>query len=271
METTNVIKKPTITDSDLQTLENANIIPKGTPPEQVAIFAKICNEKNLSPFTKQIYLLPFKAKETVSGKETWTTHYATITGIDGYRAIAERTGGYAGNDNYIYDEGITEYACRAAGKAQPITATATVYKLIGGQRVPYSATAAWSSYCPADNKAFNWKKMPFFMLGKCAEALALRKAFPEALGGLHAEEESAAFEILPKEGEKVIVVEDITKSEMIFAKWRKEIDLLQTSSEIKINSKPFIEKAIAEGLIGQHVAELQQYVNDVYKIRKAKP
>jgi hypothetical protein len=63
-----------------------------------------------------------------------------------------------------------------------------VYRLTQGQRFAYTATARWSEYKP-DQNDFMWRKMPHTMLGKCAEALALRKGFPRQLAGLYAKEE----------------------------------------------------------------------------------
>jgi hypothetical protein len=66
-------------------------------------------------------------------------------------------------------------------------ARVTVYRLVQGQRGAFSATARWTEYKPDED--FMWKKMPHVMLAKCAEALALRKAFPKQLAGLYVKEE----------------------------------------------------------------------------------
>lgn len=256
-----------ITDDDLKTLEQAGIIPKNTPVEQVAVFAKICKEKGLSPFTKQIYLLPFKVK---SG-ENWITQYATITGIDGYRAIAERTGRYAGNDDYRFDEGLTEFDCRNNKRKQPVTATATVYKLIGGQRVPHSATASWDSYYPGEKKGFNWMRMPFFMLGKVAEALALRKAFPEALGSIYVEEERGAMETIPVKTEQAqITQEQVNTSALILEDFKKVVLETQTAVEVKNTAGDWLADATSQGLLPEHQKELRNFINQQYTEKKTK-
>lgn len=200
-------KQTELSAEDIKTLTEANIIPKGTPPAQIQLFSRVCYEKGLSPFSKQIHLIPRKSKDGI-------TRYTHQTAIDGFRSIAERTGVYAGNDDYKFNGDRTEFELIKEGSKQPITATATVYKIVGGIRCPFSATARWEEYYPGDTLSFMWKKMPFLMLGKCAEALALRKAFPESLGGLYTNDEMMQADV--KEVEiietKAVEVKDTVKA-----------------------------------------------------------
>lgn len=159
-----------------------NMIAPNATNDELILFAEYCKSKNLDPFANQIHFVKRKSKNGTS-KATFQTS------IDGYRATAERTSVYAGSDDYLFDDNKTQYEMIVAGSKHPVTATVTVYRLIQGQRVGFSATAAWSSYYPGGNLAFMWDKMPFLMLGKVAEALALRKAFPTSLSGLYVQEE----------------------------------------------------------------------------------
>lgn len=70
-------------------------------------------------------------------------------------------------------------------------ATVTVYKLMGGMKCPFTASARWEEYCPFPPNDNMWRKMPYNQLAKCAEALALRKAFPAELSALRTDEEMA--------------------------------------------------------------------------------
>ena len=143
--------------------------------DELQLFIHACKRTGLDPFMKQIHAVKRwddKAKRAVMSVQT---------GIDGYRLIADRSGRYAGNDDPAFTG--------EAGGGFPAAATVTVYKLVGNIRCPFSATARWSEYYPGDKQGFMWKRMPHVMLGKVAEALALRKAFPAELSGVYTREE----------------------------------------------------------------------------------
>lgn len=163
-------------------------IAKDATDDELRMFIQICKGANINPFLRQAHLVPFW--DNKEGRE----RRAIIIGIDGYRAIAENGGQYAGNDDPIC-EGEIEINIAASEKVAakkiivPVKATATVYKVIGNQRYPFSASARWDEYYPGPRKGNRWHAMPYLMLGKCAEALALRKAFPKLLSGIYAQEE----------------------------------------------------------------------------------
>lgn len=146
----------------------------GCPDLEFEMFIALCNRTGLDPFARQIYIIPRNEKR---GNE-WVKKWTPQTSIDGMRLIADRTGGYAGSDDPVFD---------SEDGATPKKASVTVYKMVQGQRCPFTATARWSEYF--QEKSPMWSKMPYLMLGKCAESLALRKAFPQELSGLYTREE----------------------------------------------------------------------------------
>jgi phage recombination protein Bet len=145
-------------------------VAKGATETQLQMFLYQCQKTGLDPLARQIY---FQKRRTKNGEQM-----TILTGIDGYRLTAQRTGEYAGSDDAVYDS-----------EDNPRRATVTVFRLVKGIRCPFTATARWDQYYPGDAQGFMWKKMPHLMLAKCAEALALRKAFPQEPSGIYTPEE----------------------------------------------------------------------------------
>ena len=178
-----IAKVPLLTDDDVKTLTQAGVIPEGTPKSQIAVFGKICAERGLSAFSKEIHLVGYNGK------------YSVIVGINGFRKIAAESGAHAGTDDVKFDLQPDGKFCTAAQlkaeKKVPQTATCTVYRIVSGQRVPFTHTVVFSEFSTGKNK---WADMPFQMIGKVAEAFALRKGFSDRLTGLSIEEEAAAYE-----------------------------------------------------------------------------
>ena len=106
------------------------------------------------------------------------------TGIDGYRLIAERTGKYSPGKapTYVYNENGTL-----------VSSTAYIKKMTSdGVWHEISAEAFYAEYVGTKKDGSPntmWATKPHIMLSKCAEALALRKAFPSELSGVYTKEE----------------------------------------------------------------------------------
>lgn len=147
-------------------------IAKGTSDGEFALFLAVCERTGLDPFARQIYAIVRNDKRSETGKKM-----VIQTGIDGYRSVADRSPAYAGSDRPVF-----EYDERGRLEA----AVVTVWKMNGHERVPFVGVAYWDEY--AQDQGL-WSKMPRTMLAKCAEAQALRKAFPSQLAGLYTHEE----------------------------------------------------------------------------------
>lgn len=169
---------PALAGKDLITFDEPKLelirrtVAKELSAPEFELFMGVSRARGLDPILGQIHAVKRSDGE---GSRKMVLQVS----IDGGRLIAARTGEYAGNDAPIFSR----------DENDGLVASVTIYRLIGGQRVPFTGTAYWSEFYPGDKLGFMWKKMPRTMLAKCAEMQALRKGFPNDLSGLYGQEE----------------------------------------------------------------------------------
>jgi len=172
----------TLTDEQVRLIKDT-IIP-GASDDELALFVNQANRTRLDPFAKQIYSI--KRYSSVTHSQV----YQVQISIDGARLVAQRSGEYAGQT--------PTYWCGADGiwvdvwlqDVPPKAAKVGVYR--NGFVEALTAVALWDQYAVKDKDGkltAMWRKMGSLMLGKCAEMLALRRAFPMELSGLYSTEE----------------------------------------------------------------------------------
>jgi len=172
----------TFTQDQLDLIKST--IAKDATNDELQLFLYQCKRSGLDPIVKQIYFQKYKSK---NGQSNMTI----ITGIDGYRLIADRSNAYGGSHEPIYDGEIkiTDRGAYDLIEKAPRKATVTVVKFVDGVKCKFTASAFWEEYYPGGTKGHMWRKFPYTMLAKCAESQALRKAFPNDLSGLYTTEE----------------------------------------------------------------------------------
>ena len=147
-------------------------IPQATAND-ISFFAQYCQRTKLAPLSRQIYAIP-KREGSMQ----------ILLSIDGYRIIAQRTGEYEGSETFwCGTDGV--WTDVWLNNNPPSAAKVIVYRKNCKRGV--SAVALFKEY--ANLKSNTWQKMPALMLAKCAESLALRKAFPSDLSGLYTTDE----------------------------------------------------------------------------------
>lgn len=167
-------------------------------PAELSAFLHLCQRTRLDPFSRQIYLI---------GR--WNSQqqrkvYTPQTSIDGYRVIAHRAcaevGHSLGYEDTLWCDKSGQWRDVWLSDAPPAAAKVTVIR--NGMR--FSAVARYSEYVQTKKggePSGLWVKMPATMTAKCAEALALRMAFPHDLAGVYTAEEMAQADN-PASGER---------------------------------------------------------------------
>lgn len=162
-----------------QTQLIATTIAPGCSSDELRLFAYACQRTGLDPFSKQIYAIKRGGKMTIQA------------GIDGLRAIAERTGELDGSHTeWCGDDG--QWSDVWISAKPPAAAKTTIWRK--GSSHPFTGVARFADYNAGQGL---WSKMPAAMIAKCSEALALRKAFPANLSGVYSTDEMEQQSIEP--------------------------------------------------------------------------
>lgn len=149
----------------------SSTIAPGCSNDELRLFAYACQRTGLDPFSKQIYAIKRGGKMTIQA------------GIDGLRAIAERTGQLDGSHTeWCGEEGDWRDVWLAS--KPPAAAKTTIWRK--GSQHPFVGVARFADYNAGQGL---WSKMPAAMIAKCSEALALRKAFPADMSGVYTTDE----------------------------------------------------------------------------------
>ena len=158
-----------------QTQLISSTIAPGCTPDELKLFAYACQRTGLDPFSKQIYAI----KRGGSGGSKMSIQ----VGVDGLRAVAERTGQLDGSETFFCGPD-GEWKDVWLAKEPPAAAKTVIYRK--GASHPFTAVARFDDFNAKQNL---WLKMPAVMIGKCSECACLRKAFPADLSGLYSADE----------------------------------------------------------------------------------
>jgi phage recombination protein bet len=166
------------------TLQNS-VFP-GAKDESILLAVDYCKARKLDILKKPCHIVPMQV--TLSGqkdnngndRKIWRD--VIMPGIYEQRITAFRTGQMAGQDEPVFGNTVAFKGIEA-----PEWCRVTVYRFINGERCAFSHTEYFSEACATTRDgSLNsmWRKRPRGQLAKCAEAGALRKAFPDELGGV---------------------------------------------------------------------------------------
>ncbi len=176
-----------IVPDDKVTLLKRTIADEAATDDELELFIAVANRTGLYPFARQIHAV-WRYDDRAERK------VMTIqTAIAGYRLIAQRTGEYAGQTKRQWCDKSGQWVDVWLAKDPPAAARVGVYRR--GFVEPLVMTALMDAY---KGPGPFWR-MPKCVdqLAKCAEALALRAAFPQELSGLYTTEEMSQADSPP--------------------------------------------------------------------------
>lgn len=159
-------------------------IAKGATDDEFELFMSTAQRMQLDPIAKQIYAV--KRHDRRENRDVMSIQVS----IDGYRVCAMRSGQMDGEDGPYWCGPDGVWVDAWLHQEAPRAAKFVVYRK--GCAHPFVGVAAYDSFVQLKDGKPNsmWERGPDFMLAKCAEAVAKRRAFPLELHGTVTPEEA---------------------------------------------------------------------------------
>lgn len=180
-----VANRQQFSEEDVRVIKNT--ICRGSTDAELGMFLATCRSTGLNPFMKQIWAIQRNVNVGSSQSPKYEKQMQIQVGIDGYRVVRDRLVDANGNPYFDGMEGPQwskdgrEWLDYWADPKPPMLARVAIYRK--GISRPFVAQARWDAY---NQKNAMWNTMGAEQLAKCAEALALRRAFPADMGALPA-------------------------------------------------------------------------------------
>lgn len=232
-----------VSQDELVAVLRSSLYP-GAKDESIRMALSYCRAAGLDPLQKPVHIVPMWDSKAAAYRDV------VMPGIGLYRTQASRTGEAAGVSEPEFGPDVTEVI-----GGQEITFPAwcrvTVFRLLpNGATAQFTAREFWrENYAVKGGREKSiapnamWTKRPYGQLAKCAEAQALRKAFPELGAAPTAEEmegkviDGGAAEVVSSERAEPRVVEapPAYPAEAFAAnlpKWHALIDKGRSADEI---------------------------------------
>ncbi|EUJ24728.1 hypothetical protein PGRAN_02495 [Listeria grandensis FSL F6-0971] len=205
--------------------------------QEIVMFLQLCKYQKLNPFLREAYLVKFKNKngadkpaQIIVSKEAFMKRAEIHPQYDGLSAgiIVERDGEMKELEGAI-----------KLSKDKLIGGWATVYRK--DRNRPIEIKISLGEFSKGQS---TWNSMPLTMIRKTAIVNAMREAFPEALGNMYTEEESA--ETVPVlDVEKVVQEEIETHANLEVLDIPKADEVMQDFNEIV--NEPELEPVVQPG------------------------
>lgn len=239
--------------TEIQKAALAQIGLEQAPDADLSVFLHYCQRTGMDPFTRQIYMIG--RYDPSEQRKKYTIQMA----IDGFRIIAQRSRQYCGQTEPLWcgPDGVWRDVWTFADP--PVAAKVGVLR--HGWPAPTYAVAHFKEFAAMSggNLTAMWRRMPANQIAKCAEAAALRKAFPHDLSGIYIPEEM-------EQADQIQVPESLAKTEPEPIDWDARITeadgdvdalraLYDEAKGIDPNNLELAERLAAAGKAAKEAAE----------------